>query len=88
MCIDLVGIQYIRKIHYFGRAIRDARYALVNVGGRMVHVPDLMRYASVLQQVFLLGIGIQEEIDSLMSEKGFSLKIFGNFLFSLAKCDL
>ena len=29
MCIDLVGIQYIRKIHYFGRAIKDARYALV-----------------------------------------------------------
>ncbi|VDO32318.1 unnamed protein product [Onchocerca flexuosa] len=51
MCIDLVGIQYIRKIHYFGRAIKDARYALVNVGGRMVHVPDVMRYASVLQQV-------------------------------------
>jgi hypothetical protein len=22
MCIDLVGIQYIRKIHYFGRAIK------------------------------------------------------------------
>ncbi|VDK48481.1 unnamed protein product [Anisakis simplex] len=57
MCIDLVGIQYIRKIHYFGRAIKDARYALVNVRGRMVHVPDLMRYASVLQQArsFLLS---------------------------------
>ncbi|VDP07137.1 unnamed protein product [Heligmosomoides polygyrus] len=53
MCIDLVGIQYIRKIHYFGRAIKDARFALVNVGGKMVHVPDLMRYASVLQQVRL-----------------------------------
>jgi hypothetical protein len=52
MCIDLVGIQYIRKIHYFGRAIKDARYALVNVGGKMVHVPDLMRYASVLQQKY------------------------------------
>lgn len=51
MCIDLVGVQYIHKIHYFGRAIKDARYALVNVGGRMVHVPDLMRYASMLQQV-------------------------------------
>ncbi|KAF1762071.1 hypothetical protein GCK72_010333 [Caenorhabditis remanei] len=52
MCIDLVGIQYIRKMHYFGRAIKDARFALVNVGGKMVHVPDLMRYASVLQQKY------------------------------------
>ncbi|VDN55131.1 unnamed protein product [Dracunculus medinensis] len=52
MCIDLVGIQYIQKIHYFGRAIQDARYALVNVGGKMVHVPDLMRYAAVLQQKY------------------------------------
>ena len=39
MCIDVVGIQYIQKIHYFGRAIKDARFALVNVGGKMVHVP-------------------------------------------------
>uniref|UniRef100_A0A8R1DNL7 Potassium channel domain-containing protein n=1 Tax=Caenorhabditis japonica TaxID=281687 RepID=A0A8R1DNL7_CAEJA len=52
MCIDLVGIQYIQKMHYFGRAIKDARFALVNVGGKMVHVPDLMRYASVLQQKY------------------------------------
>ncbi|KAK0416481.1 hypothetical protein QR680_012514 [Steinernema hermaphroditum] len=52
MAIDLFGIQYIRKIHYFGRAIKDARYALVNVGGKMVHVPDLMRYASVLHQKY------------------------------------
>ncbi|PAV57744.1 hypothetical protein WR25_07384 isoform F [Diploscapter pachys] len=52
MCIDVVGIQYIQKIHYFGRAIKDARFALVNVGGKMVHVPDIMRYASVLQQKY------------------------------------
>uniref|UniRef100_A0AC35TSK4 Ion channel n=1 Tax=Rhabditophanes sp. KR3021 TaxID=114890 RepID=A0AC35TSK4_9BILA len=52
MCIDLVGIQYIRKIHYFGRAIKDARFALVNVGGKMVHVPDLMKYAVVLQHKY------------------------------------
>lgn len=88
MCIDLVGIQYIRKIHYFGRAIKDARYALVNVGGRMVHVPDLMRYASVLQQVFLLDISRQEEINFPINEKRSSFKIFYNFHFSLAKSNL
>lgn len=65
MCIDLVGIQYIRKIHYFGRAIKDARYALVNVGGRMVHVPDLMRYASVLHQVYALRENIILAIHSV-----------------------
>ncbi|CAJ0943248.1 unnamed protein product, partial [Mesorhabditis belari] len=52
MCIDLVGIQYIHKIHYVGRAMKDARFAIVNVGGKMVHVPDIMRYASVLQQKY------------------------------------
>ncbi|CAD5221909.1 unnamed protein product [Bursaphelenchus xylophilus] len=52
MCIDLAGLQYIRKIHYFGRAIKDARFALVNVGGKMVHVSDLMKYAQVLQQKY------------------------------------
>lgn len=55
MCIDLVGIQYIRKIHYFGRAIQDARYALVNVGGKMVHVGDLMRYAQFLHRKYGLN---------------------------------
>lgn len=43
MCIDLAGLQYIRKIHYFGRAIKDARYALVNVGDRMIHVGDVLK---------------------------------------------
>ena len=52
LLILLVGIQYIRKIHYFGRAIQDARYALVNVGGKMIHVGDLMRYANVLHKKY------------------------------------
>jgi hypothetical protein len=50
----LAGLQYIRKIHYFGRAIKDARYALVNVGGKMIHVSDVLKYANVLQQVNLI----------------------------------
>ena len=41
-----------KQIHYFGRAISGARFALVNVGGKMVRVPDLMRCAHVLQQKY------------------------------------
>uniref|UniRef100_A0A914YRT2 Potassium channel domain-containing protein n=1 Tax=Panagrolaimus superbus TaxID=310955 RepID=A0A914YRT2_9BILA len=37
MCIDLVGVQYIRKIHYFGRKIQDARSALAVVGGKVLN---------------------------------------------------
>jgi len=55
MCIDLVGIQYIRKIHYFGRAIQDARCALVNVGGKMIQVGDLMKYAALLHKKYCLN---------------------------------
>ncbi|KAI6176719.1 TWiK family of potassium channels protein 7 [Aphelenchoides bicaudatus] len=51
-CIDLVGLQYIRKIHYFNRKVQDARYALVNVGGKMIHVSDVLKYANVLQQKY------------------------------------
>lgn len=40
MCIDLVGIHYVQKIHYFGRKIQDARSALAIVGGKVVYVSD------------------------------------------------
>ncbi|MFH4978858.1 hypothetical protein AB6A40_005567 [Gnathostoma spinigerum] len=48
MCIDLVGVQYIRKIHYFGRKIQDARTALAVVGGKVVLVSEL--YANLMQK--------------------------------------
>ncbi|EJD74791.1 uncoordinated protein 58 [Loa loa] len=48
MCIDLVGVQYIRKIHYFGRKIQDARSALAVVGGKVVLVSEL--YANLMQR--------------------------------------
>ncbi|TKR77316.1 hypothetical protein L596_018313 [Steinernema carpocapsae] len=48
MCIDLVGVQYIRKIHYFGRKIQDARSALAVVGGKVVLVSEL--YANLMQK--------------------------------------
>uniref|UniRef100_A0A0N4ZNW3 TWiK family of potassium channels protein 7 n=1 Tax=Parastrongyloides trichosuri TaxID=131310 RepID=A0A0N4ZNW3_PARTI len=48
MCIDLVGVQYIRKIHYFGRKIQDAKSALAIVGGKVVMVSEF--YASLMQK--------------------------------------
>uniref|UniRef100_A0A0N5ATQ8 Ion_trans_2 domain-containing protein n=1 Tax=Syphacia muris TaxID=451379 RepID=A0A0N5ATQ8_9BILA len=44
MCIDLVGVQYIRKIHYFGRKIQNARSALAVVGGKVRLITYLLTY--------------------------------------------
>ncbi|KAI6214836.1 Potassium channel subfamily K member 18 [Aphelenchoides besseyi] len=52
MCIDLAGLQYIRKIHFLGRRIKDAQYALIKVGGRKIHVPNLPELANLLQQKY------------------------------------
>uniref|UniRef100_A0A914E0N9 Potassium channel domain-containing protein n=1 Tax=Acrobeloides nanus TaxID=290746 RepID=A0A914E0N9_9BILA len=48
MCIDLVGVQYIRKIHYFGRKINDAKSALAVVSGKVVKVSEL--YTTLMQK--------------------------------------
>lgn len=50
MCVDLVGSQYIKKIHNFGRKIRSARDALKTMG-------DAMRYAAFLRKKY----GLTEE---------------------------
>lgn len=48
MCIDLVGVQYIRKIHYFGRRIQDAKSAFAIIGGKAVYIGEF--YANLLQR--------------------------------------
>ncbi|PIO61883.1 Ion channel [Teladorsagia circumcincta] len=64
MCIDLVGVQYIRKIHYFGRKIQDARSALAVVGGKIYRstcrriVIDII-LVSGLAQLSILPLAIQ-----------------------------
>uniref|UniRef100_A0A0N5ATQ7 Ion channel n=1 Tax=Syphacia muris TaxID=451379 RepID=A0A0N5ATQ7_9BILA len=74
MCVDFFGIQYIRKLHNFGRAINDVRFVLKNVGGRFAHVPDLKRYASMLhqrysqrrgQKLFIPGAFVPSELTKL-----------------------
>ncbi|GMS90524.1 hypothetical protein PENTCL1PPCAC_12699, partial [Pristionchus entomophagus] len=67
MCIDLVGVQYIRKIHYFGRKIQDARSALAVVGGKVVLVSEL--YANLMQKRAKAGSKEAFIIDNLYISK-------------------
>ncbi|VDD93334.1 unnamed protein product [Enterobius vermicularis] len=67
MCIDLVGVQYIRKIHYFGRKIQDARSALAVVGGKVVLVSEL--YANLMQKRIKNGAKEAFIIDNLYISK-------------------
>jgi len=46
MVIDLVGIHYVQKIHYFGRKIGNARNALAIVGGKVFYMHEL--YAQLM----------------------------------------
>ena len=62
MCIDLVGSQYIRKIHYFGRNIRKARYAIASMGDKVLHIGEIIRYVAFLQKRYGLT---QEDLEKL-----------------------
>lgn len=57
MCIDLIGSQYIRKVHYFGREMKKARYALATVGDKVIHIGQVIRYVTFLQKRY----GLTEE---------------------------
>uniref|UniRef100_A0A5S6QG27 Potassium channel domain-containing protein n=1 Tax=Trichuris muris TaxID=70415 RepID=A0A5S6QG27_TRIMR len=59
MTIDLVGVRYIVKVHYFGRAIQDASYTLVNIGGRLMSLDDVLKHASLFRR----------RVDSAASQK-------------------
>lgn len=50
MCIDLVGSQYIQRIHYFGRNIAMARNALAMVGDKVFQFGDVLRCSAILQK--------------------------------------
>ncbi|KRY39052.1 potassium channels protein 7, TWiK family [Trichinella spiralis] len=48
--IDLVGVKYIIKVHYFGRAIQDASWTMVRIGGKLIRLDELVKSSSAIWQ--------------------------------------
>ncbi|KRZ76287.1 TWiK family of potassium channels protein 7 [Trichinella papuae] len=48
--IDLVGVKYIIKVHYFGRAIQDASWTMVRIGGKLIRLDELVKNSSSIWQ--------------------------------------
>lgn len=65
MCIDLVGSQYIRKIHFFGRNINKARFMLASMGGRIVNLGDAVRLVNQMQKRYGLNFDQMDVVSSI-----------------------
>uniref|UniRef100_A0A915LB74 Potassium channel domain-containing protein n=1 Tax=Romanomermis culicivorax TaxID=13658 RepID=A0A915LB74_ROMCU len=76
MCIDLVGIHYVQKIHYFGRKIENARNTLAIIGGKVVYVHEF--YSQLLshkrQALERLGYRLSGIPDAFIIENLFMTK--------------
>ena len=55
MCIDLVGSHYIRKIHFMGRKMQDAREALEKIGTKAANVGEWMWQLRFVQKKYGLS---------------------------------
>ncbi|KAI6213013.1 hypothetical protein M3Y94_00098600 [Aphelenchoides besseyi] len=47
MCIDLVGSEYIRDIHFYGRSLGRS---FLTIGGKVVHLGEVFSYVAFLQK--------------------------------------
>ncbi|CAB3397388.1 unnamed protein product [Caenorhabditis bovis] len=47
MCIDLVGSEYIRDIHFYGRSLGRS---FMTIGGKVVHLGEVFGYVAFLQK--------------------------------------
>uniref|UniRef100_A0AAF5D9Z2 Potassium channel domain-containing protein n=1 Tax=Strongyloides stercoralis TaxID=6248 RepID=A0AAF5D9Z2_STRER len=59
MCIDLVGSEYIKDIHFYGRSIGRS---FLTIGGKVVHLSEVFSYVAFLQKNFGLT---PEQLDRL-----------------------
>lgn len=49
MCIDLVGSEYIRDIHFYGRTLGRS---FMTIGGKVVHLGEVFGYIAFLQRKY------------------------------------
>uniref|UniRef100_A0A0R3RR39 Ion_trans_2 domain-containing protein n=1 Tax=Elaeophora elaphi TaxID=1147741 RepID=A0A0R3RR39_9BILA len=49
MCIDLVGSEYIRDIHFYGRSLGRS---FMTIGGKVVHLGEVFGYVAFLQKKY------------------------------------
>ncbi|VDK74206.1 unnamed protein product [Litomosoides sigmodontis] len=59
MCIDLVGSEYIRDIHFYGRSLGRS---FMTIGDKVVHLGEVFGYVALLQKKYGLT---PEQIDKL-----------------------
>ncbi|KAK0409773.1 hypothetical protein QR680_004748 [Steinernema hermaphroditum] len=59
MCIDLVGSEYIRDIHFYGRSLGRS---FMTIGGKVVHLGEVFGYVAFLQKNYGLT---PEQLDKL-----------------------
>uniref|UniRef100_A0A914C7N0 Potassium channel domain-containing protein n=1 Tax=Acrobeloides nanus TaxID=290746 RepID=A0A914C7N0_9BILA len=65
MCIDLVGSEYIRDIHFYGRTIGKRFWT---IGGKVVHLGEVFTYVALLQKKYGLSPDQLEKLAELPDE--------------------
>lgn len=65
MCIDLVGSEYIRDIHFYGRSLGRS---FMTIGGKVVHLGEVFGYVAFLQRNYGLTAEQLEKLAQLPEE--------------------
>lgn len=65
MCIDLVGSEYIRDIHFYGRSLGRS---FLTIGGKVVHLGEVFGYVAFLQKKYGITADQLDRIANLPDE--------------------